>query len=391
MQTIHNSYVFLPPAGAAAYRANDSFTAAYVCVSQMAAHYADVKLGLPVSKMVVVPNGVDLSRIEGAGADARASLRRELGIEDDDFVFLNTCSLHAIKCQATLVRAFAEVVRRFPEAKLVLVGRAFYQGYLAKVQQAIARYGLQKSVLLAGHRDDTARFYAAADAFVLPSLCEGWSLALAEAIAAGLAGGRHQRRVRARLAAAAWRPAGPPAVRRHHEPGLSQSAEVHRQGGPAVRRGRGRRDGGSLRESFASASARGVPQVAGLPRGVQALRAVVLVVVARRTSERGEVLGGPRAWDWSAFRPFQLRRGRPSPWDQPKRGRLKGMEVVNKLRVLLTFGTRPEAIKMAPVVHECRRQGDRIRADRLPHRPAPRDARPGDASISASRSIATST
>jgi UDP-N-acetylglucosamine 2-epimerase (non-hydrolysing) len=33
---------------------------------------------------------------------------------------------------------------------------------------------------------------------------------------------------------------------------------------------------------------------------------------------------------------------------------------VNKLRVLLTFGTRPEAIKMAPVVHECRRQADRI-------------------------------
>ena len=33
---------------------------------------------------------------------------------------------------------------------------------------------------------------------------------------------------------------------------------------------------------------------------------------------------------------------------------------MNKLRALLTFGTRPEAIKMAPVVHECRRQADRI-------------------------------
>jgi UDP-N-acetylglucosamine 2-epimerase (non-hydrolysing) len=33
---------------------------------------------------------------------------------------------------------------------------------------------------------------------------------------------------------------------------------------------------------------------------------------------------------------------------------------MSKLRALLTFGTRPEAIKMAPVVHECRRQADRI-------------------------------
>ena len=28
---------------------------------------------------------------------------------------------------------------------------------------------------------------------------------------------------------------------------------------------------------------------------------------------------------------------------------------MSKLRALLTFGTRPEAVKMAPVVHECRR------------------------------------
>ena len=31
-----------------------------------------------------------------------------------------------------------------------------------------------------------------------------------------------------------------------------------------------------------------------------------------------------------------------------------------KLRPLLLFGTRPEAIKMAPVVHECRRRPDEI-------------------------------
>jgi UDP-N-acetylglucosamine 2-epimerase (non-hydrolysing) len=33
---------------------------------------------------------------------------------------------------------------------------------------------------------------------------------------------------------------------------------------------------------------------------------------------------------------------------------------MKRLRALLTFGTRPEAIKMAPVVHECLRQSDRI-------------------------------
>ena len=188
VQNIHNSYVYLPPEGAADYRAHDPFTSAYACVSQMAAHYSDVKLGLPVSKMVLMPNGIDLARLDAVGRDARPSLRRELGLKDDDFVFLNVACFQPLKCQATLVNAFAEVIRRQPEAKLVLVGQQMYMhpAYYAEVERTIARHGLEHAVLLTGLRHDVPRFYAAADAFVLPSLVEGWSLALGEAVAAGL-------------------------------------------------------------------------------------------------------------------------------------------------------------------------------------------------------------
>ncbi len=187
VQTIHNTYIFLPPAGAAAYRAADPCTSAYVCVSQAAAHYSDVKLGLPVGKMLLVPNGIDMARLDAAlGPGSRQALRRELGLGAEDFVFLNVGSIQPIKCQAALVGAFAQVAREFPEAKLILLGRAMNQAYVGEVQRAIARHGLHDSVFLPGHRDDAPQFYAAADAFVLPSLCEGWSLALAEAIAAGL-------------------------------------------------------------------------------------------------------------------------------------------------------------------------------------------------------------
>src|SRR3972149_5309865 len=41
---------------------------------------------------------------------------------------------------------------------------------------------------------------------------------------------------------------------------------------------------------------------------------------------------------------------------------VQGARSAAKLRVLLTFGTRPEAIKMAPVVHQCRRQSEQIEA-----------------------------
>jgi len=187
VQTIHNAYVFLPPEGCAAYRANDCYTGAYLCVSQMAAHYAEMKLGLPVEKMILAPNGIDLEKLASAvRAPAREELRAALGLQPQDFVFLNVSTLQPLKCQHQLVAAFAQVKHAMPEAKLVLVGRAMSSAYLKRVEETISRHGLERSVLLVGHRSDALRFYAAADAFVLPSLCEGWSLALAEALASGL-------------------------------------------------------------------------------------------------------------------------------------------------------------------------------------------------------------
>ena len=187
VQTVHGTYVCLPPQQVAAYQAADRFTSAYVCVSQMAAHYSDVKLGLPVSKMVVVPNGIDIARLDAAaGPGSRKALRRELGLAAEDFVFLNVGSIYSIKCQATLVNAFTEVAQAFPRARLLLVGRAMDPAYWSQVKRAIARHHLEDAVCLTEHRDDVARFFSAADAFVLPSLCEGWSLALAEAIVSGL-------------------------------------------------------------------------------------------------------------------------------------------------------------------------------------------------------------
>lgn len=187
VQTIHNMYFVLPPEMAAAYRANDPATSAYVCVSQLAAHCAETVLGLPISKMTLAPNGIDLDRLDAAAeGDARQSLRRELGFSDDDFVFLNVGAIQPNKCQPMLAYAMADVVRSQPKAKLAMVGRAVTEDYLDQLRRVITRHGLEKSAIVVGHRTDVLRFYWAADAFVLPSVCEGWSLALAEAVAAGL-------------------------------------------------------------------------------------------------------------------------------------------------------------------------------------------------------------
>jgi glycosyltransferase involved in cell wall biosynthesis len=186
VQVVHNTYVWLGERAIDAYRAADAATTGYLCVSAEVARYCDRRMGLPVEKMIVVPNGVDLRRLDAARSQGPDRLRDELGLVADDFVFLNVASIHATKVQATLLRALAGVVADRPRVRLVIAGSASDAEYERRLRRAITELGLERHVILAGHRADVARFYWMADAFVLPSLWEGWSLALTEAACAGL-------------------------------------------------------------------------------------------------------------------------------------------------------------------------------------------------------------
>jgi glycosyltransferase involved in cell wall biosynthesis/2-polyprenyl-3-methyl-5-hydroxy-6-metoxy-1,4-benzoquinol methylase len=186
VQVVHNTYLWFTPRDIAAYQAADRHTTAYVCVSSLAARFCDRRLGLPPAKMIVVPNGVDTRALEQARLTAPAQLRNELGLGPDDFVFLNVGQICPPKSQVEIVRALAEVVRTDARAKVLMVGRCHDPGYEDRLESEITRHGLERSVVRPGHREDAARFYWLADAFLLPSYWEGWSLALGEAAYAGL-------------------------------------------------------------------------------------------------------------------------------------------------------------------------------------------------------------
>jgi glycosyltransferase involved in cell wall biosynthesis len=187
LQTIHTSYVWLPPEQQEQYRNNDPFTTAYLCVSQSVAQYSDLKIGLPAGKMIVIPNGIDAARMEAANDSLPPEkLRRDLGFGPQDFVFLNVASIYAVKGQREMIQALARIRPSCPNAKLVFLGKPINEEYYAEIKRTIAELNLEKSVILAGHHDRVAAFYRAADAFVLPSFVEGWSLSLTEAVYADL-------------------------------------------------------------------------------------------------------------------------------------------------------------------------------------------------------------
>ncbi|MGI9323282.1 MAG: glycosyltransferase, partial [Pseudomonadales bacterium] len=188
IETIHNTYVWLEPDMLQAYRQADAGITAYLCVSHTVARYADLVLGLDVGKMRIVPNGIDASKIDASRfAQNRQALRDAWAVSPEAPVFLNVASIMATKAQLPLVKAYASVLEQHPDARLVLLGEVMQESYLQEVKKAVDELGIADSVIFAGYDRNAARYYHAADVFVLPSYWEGWSLSLGEAIANGLA------------------------------------------------------------------------------------------------------------------------------------------------------------------------------------------------------------
>jgi glycosyltransferase involved in cell wall biosynthesis len=131
----------------------------------------------------VIPSGIDLAPFAGERAD-RDEIRRGLGAGPGSFLVASVGRLVPIKGHPHLVEAFAEVSRRRPGSRLMLVGDGPLR---AALDGRIRELGLEGGVLLTGHRDDVARLLRAADLFVLPSLNEGLGMVLVEAMASGLA------------------------------------------------------------------------------------------------------------------------------------------------------------------------------------------------------------
>jgi glycosyltransferase involved in cell wall biosynthesis len=136
--------------------------------------------GTPASRVEVVYNGIDVESLAGVPRDRE--LLAGVGIPLSAPVVGAVGNLYPVKGHAHLLRAMPAVVAGRPDAHLVVLGRgALHDPLLAEA----ATLGLSDRVHLLGHREDVARWVAAIDVFVLPSLSEGLPLSLLEAMAAG--------------------------------------------------------------------------------------------------------------------------------------------------------------------------------------------------------------
>lgn len=91
-----------------------------------------------------------------------------------------------IKQPHLLIEAFAKIAKDFPDWKVEIWGAAKYKDYNEELNKLIKDNSLENQVSLAGYTMDVEALYRSADIHAFPSNCEGFSLAIADAMAIGL-------------------------------------------------------------------------------------------------------------------------------------------------------------------------------------------------------------
>ncbi len=137
--------------------------------------------GFSLERIGVIRNGIRLERYRPS--EDRPAARREVGLDPERRYLVCVARLHPIKDHATLLRGFAEMARKAPDADLLLVGDGPLRGELKALA---ADLGVAARVRFLGIRADVPEILRAVDLFLLTSLSESASLTLLEAMASGL-------------------------------------------------------------------------------------------------------------------------------------------------------------------------------------------------------------
>lgn len=142
-----------------------------------------VSLGLNENHIEVIPNGIAMS-----GPPARVlefPVRNELGISPEVPLITVISRLNPKKGLEYFLRAAVQVVHRFPGARLLIVGGSD-PAYRSSLEKLAHDLKLADKVTFTGERNDVRAILSEVTLAVLPSLSEGLSNSLLEAMAAGI-------------------------------------------------------------------------------------------------------------------------------------------------------------------------------------------------------------
>lgn len=135
-----------------------------------------------IKNIFIIPDGVELSKFENL---SKAGIRKELKINDDENVIIFVGSLKAVKGIKYLIEAINIVKEKNPKLRLLLIGDGEEK---KELERLVEKLGLKKIIGFVGkiNNEEVPKYMIASDVLVMPSLSEGLSVAVLEAMASGL-------------------------------------------------------------------------------------------------------------------------------------------------------------------------------------------------------------
>lgn len=133
-------------------------------------------------KTSVVVNGLNIASVLRASMEPLPSFLKEF-ISQSSPVVLGVGRLSKEKGFDRLVEAFFELRKSFPEAGLLIIGEGPQR---ATIESHVAKFGLDRAVLLPGYYQHVPAVMKNADVLCMPSLTEGLPITLLEAMTVGL-------------------------------------------------------------------------------------------------------------------------------------------------------------------------------------------------------------
>ena len=130
----------------------------------------------------VMSNAIELHTFSFS-PEKRSVIRKELGLEENDFLVLHIGRFAKQKNHSFLIEIFNELLSMRPNTYLLLAGDG---PLVPAIKEQLNLLGIEQKAHFLGQRSDVDSLYSAADCFCLPSLYEGLPVVSVEAQASAL-------------------------------------------------------------------------------------------------------------------------------------------------------------------------------------------------------------
>jgi glycosyltransferase involved in cell wall biosynthesis len=159
-----------------------NFTDAAVAVSGSVKDFMVRGRSIPESKIRIIHNGIRTDQFRKSDQYAIAKKRVELHIPDDFRIVGVVSRLNKEKGVDYFIKAIPLVLQKYPRSIFLIAG----EGPLREKQEAQAReLGIERNIRFIGFRTDVADLLSIMNVTVIPSLTEGFGVALLEAMSVG--------------------------------------------------------------------------------------------------------------------------------------------------------------------------------------------------------------